>query len=139
MIPRCVIDATFALAWFFPDESTPGTEEFLRRLAVRAIGAVGPIFLEAEVANAFSQAERRGLLTPAQADRFFEDFASLRIEMPDSYESPFGSNLLLGKRLGLSPVAASYLNLAMDRRLPFATLDPLMVKSAKSLGIELLD
>ena len=84
-------------------------------------------------------AERRGRITPAQSDAFIADLSKLGIERDD--EAPdraFTKLLPLCRAHRLTSYDAIYLELAIRRSLPLATLDDDLRKIAKKLGVGLL-
>jgi predicted nucleic acid-binding protein len=68
-----VPDASYTLAWCFPDRATPNTDAALKRLEAAADSAVVPPIWQLEVANAHGKAVVRRKLT---AERF-ADYASI--------------------------------------------------------------
>jgi len=90
---------------------------------------------------AFEQSakERRGRDTAAQSGAFIADLGKLDIEQDD--EAPTGAFAQLLPRCRthqLTSYDATYLDLAVRRRLPLATLDEPLRKAAKKLGFKLL-
>ena len=84
-------------------------------------------------------AERKGRITPTQSDAFVADLGKLGIERDD--EAPdraFTYLLALCRAHRLTSYDAIYLDLAVRRNLPLATLDDDLRKTAKKLGIGLL-
>ena len=84
-------------------------------------------------------AERKGRITPTQSDAFVADLGKLGIERDD--EAPdraFTYLLALCRAHRLTSYDAIYLDLAVRRNLPLATLDDDLRKTAKKLGERLL-
>jgi predicted nucleic acid-binding protein len=84
-------------------------------------------------------AERNGRITPAQSDAFIADLGKLEIERDD--EAPdraFTYLLALCRTHRLTSYDAIYLDLALRRNLPLATLDEDLRKTAKKVGVHLL-
>ena len=84
-------------------------------------------------------AERNGRITPAQSDAFIADLGKLGIERDD--EAPdraFTYLLALCRTHRLTSYDAIYLDLALRRNLPLATLDEDLRKTAKKVGVHLL-
>jgi predicted nucleic acid-binding protein len=129
-----VVDCSITMTWLFEDEVTPETEDLYDRLMVET--AVVPTLWFLEVANVIAIAERKSRITPGQSMGFIADLAKLRIEQDDQGPSRAFSNLLLICRTHqLTSYDALYLDLAVRRGLPLATLDEPLRKAAKKLGV----
>jgi predicted nucleic acid-binding protein len=125
------------MAWLFHDEATPKTATLLNRLATET--AVVPGWWFVEIANVLAMAERRGRIMPAQSDAFIADLEKLGIEKDD--EAPgraFTHLLVLCRKYRLTSYDAVYLDLAVRRQLPLATLDDDLREAAGKLGLRLL-
>jgi predicted nucleic acid-binding protein len=132
-----VVDCSITMAWLFHDEATPRAMALLNRLATETALVPGWWFIE--ITNVLAMAERKGRITPAQSDAFIADLSRLGIERDD--EAPdraFTHLLVLCRRHRLTGYDAIYLDLAIRRSLPLATLDDDLRKTAKKLGIGLL-
>jgi predicted nucleic acid-binding protein len=132
-----VVDCSIAMAWLFNDEATPKTGALLNRLTTET--ALVPAWWFIEITNVLAMAERKGRITPAQSEAFIADLGKLGIERDD--EAPdraFTYLLALSRRHGLTSYDAIYLDLAVRRNLPLATLDGDLRETAKKLGIRLL-
>jgi len=131
-----VVDCSVAMAWLFHDEATPKTAALLNRLATETVLVPGWWFIE--ITNVLAMTERRGRITPTQSDGFIADLGKLGIERDD--EAPdraFTHLLALCRTHRLTSYDAVYLDLAVRRNLPLATLDGDLRKSARKLGIRL--
>jgi predicted nucleic acid-binding protein len=132
-----VVDCSIAMAWLFNDEATPKTAALLNRLTTET--ALVPALWFIEITNVLAMAERKGRITPTHSDAFIADLGKLGIERDD--EAPdrsFTFLLTLCRRHRLTSYDAIYLDLAVRRNLPLATLDEDLRKSAKTLGVRLL-
>lgn len=137
MSASLVVDCSIAMTWLFTDEATPKTAELLNRLATET--ALVPAWWFVEVTNVIALAERKGWITAAQSGAFITDLGKLDIEQDD--ESParaFAHLLPLCRTHQLTSYDAMYLDLAVRRHLPLATLDEPLRKAAKQLGVKLL-
>lgn len=131
-----VLDASFALAWCFKDESDARTAAALDQLSSTA--CVAPAIWGLEVGNAVLVAERRGRLTAIEATGVLALLRELRVEMdPTPLETVFGPVLSLAKAQQLSMYDSAYLELALRRGLPLATLDARLAGAATKLGVDL--
>jgi predicted nucleic acid-binding protein len=125
------------MAWLFHDEATPKTSALLNRLTTET--ALIPNWWFIEITNVLALAERRGRITPAQSDAFIADLSKLGFERDDEASNRAFTHLLaLSRTHRLTSYDAIYLDLAIRRRLPLATLDGDLRKTAKKLGIGLL-
>jgi len=132
-----IVDCSIAMAWLFNDEATPKTDSLLTRMTTET--ALVPAWWFIEITNVLAMAERKGRITPAQSDAFIADLGKLGIEWDD--EAPhraFTYLLTLCRRHRLTSYDAIYLDLAVRRNLPLATLDDDLRKAAKKLSIRLL-
>ena len=137
MTPSFVIDASVAITWCFQDEITPTTQDLLNKLS-RA-KALAPAWWYVEIANVLALASRKGLLSMTEIDSFIAVLDSAGIEVDNEAPQRAFSHLLpLSRTHGLTSYDAMYLELAVRRRLPLATLDEPLRKAAKKLGVKLL-
>ncbi len=137
MSPAFVVDCSVAMAWLFPDEATPRTAALLNRLATDS--AVVPAWWFIEITNVLAMAERKRRITPTQSDAFIADLGKLEIERDLAAPDRAFTHLLpLCRAHRLTSYDAIYLELAMRRSLPLATLDGDLRNTAKKLGVQLL-
>jgi predicted nucleic acid-binding protein len=132
-----IVDASIALAWIYPDERDEIAERALD--AVVLYGGLVPTIWHLEVANSLAQGVRRRRLTAPQRDLALVDFARFNIEIdPDTSRQAWSVTLPLAERFVLTGYDAAYLELALRRRLPLATLDRDLRRAARESGVELL-
>jgi predicted nucleic acid-binding protein len=137
MTAAFVVDCSMAMAWLFHDEATPKTAALLRRLANET--ALVPAWWFIEVTNVLAMAERKGRITPTQSDVFIADLGKLGIERDDeASDRAFTHLLALCRTHRLTSYDAIYLDLAIRRSLPLATLDEDLRRAARKMGIGLL-
>lgn len=137
MTPGFVMDASVAMAWCFPEAATQATHELLDRMSTETAAVPAGWFLE--VANGLALAEREGRLTPAQVAGFIALVEDLELTVDD--QSPgraFAQVLDLCRAHRLTSYDALYLDLALRRQLPLASLDDELRKAATSLGVDVL-
>jgi|SRR5215469_5591293 len=135
--PAFVVDCSIAMAWLFQDESTPKTTALLNRLATET--AVVPAWWSIEITNVLAMAERKGRITPSQSDAFISDLGKLGIERDnEATDRAFSHLLTLCRTHQLTSYDAIYLDLAIRRSLPLATLDNDLRRAARKLGVSLL-
>jgi predicted nucleic acid-binding protein len=132
-----VVDCSIAMAWLFHDEATSKTAALLNRLATET--ALVPTWWFIEITNVLTMAERKGRITPTQSDAFIGDLSKLGIERDDeAVDRAFTHLLALCRTHRLTSYDAIYLDLAIRRSLPLATLDDDLRKTARKLGVGLL-
>lgn len=135
---RLVLDASVALAWCFPEESSPFTENLLDMLAMGA-KALAPAIWPFEVANGLLTAERRKRLTVAQVTSVSQRIALLPITVdPPRLYHAFGDILSVARQQRLTEYDAAYLELSLREALPLATLDDQLRRAARNVGVALL-
>src|SRR5436305_8708431 len=135
---RLVLDASVALAWCFPDESSAGAERLLDSMADGS-KAIVPAIWPFEIANALLTAERRKRLSMAQVTSTLKELALLPITIDDvQVESVFGEVLAVARQGQLTEYDAAYLELALREALPLATLDDRLRRAARNAGVSLV-
>lgn len=129
-----VLDGSLALAWYFKDEADAYADAVAARLPFSR--AVVPLIWPLEVANALLMGERRQRSTEAQAARWLGYLGSLPIDVDDeTNRRAWGEVLSLARPRRLSAYDAAYLELAMRRGLPLATLDDKLKAAASAVGV----
>jgi predicted nucleic acid-binding protein len=131
-----VLDCSVSAAWCLRDESSAEADRFLG-LLVRGEAHV-PAVWTVEIANVLVVAERKRRITEADARLALELLGRLPIlvdtataeAMPDLRAVAAGSRL--------SAYDASYLEVALRRELPLASLDPALRSAAAASGVRLL-
>ncbi|MEO7853469.1 MAG: type II toxin-antitoxin system VapC family toxin [Rubrivivax sp.] len=115
-----VVDASISAAWFLSDEATADTEAALQATATHDVWVpalwlqeVGNLLLNAQRRKRIAADKRRELAAAASALRIRVDREAVAIDALDE----------LAARYGLSAYDAAYLELALRRSLPLATLD----------------
>lgn len=132
-----VIDSSVSLAWCFDDEATVDTDALLALLAKES--AVVPAWWYIEMTNVLALAERKGRIKAVQVAEFIAMIGTLDLEVDD--EAPgraFDALLGLCRTHQLTAYDAVYLDLAIRRQLPLATLDKGLRKAAQKAGVPLL-
>ena len=129
-----VLDGSVTMAWYFADESNPYADSVLS--ALEHGRAVVPSLWPLEVANTVLVGERRKRSTEAQATAWLGILDTLSIEV-DGETTPhaWSGTLALARSQNLSAYDAAYLELAMRRGLPLATLDGKLKNAAQAVGV----
>jgi predicted nucleic acid-binding protein len=121
------------LAFLLPDERTAEAEKVLDRVV--AEGAWVPSLWRLEVANSLSIAVKRGRIRQAYRDTMLQNLAMLDIRIDDETEKmAWAATLGLTDQFDLPLYDAAYLELAVRRNLPLATLDAALQKAARMIG-----
>jgi predicted nucleic acid-binding protein len=129
-----VIDASLALAWYFPDEADAYADAIARLFP--AVQAFAPAVWPLEVANALIVGERRHRGTAATVAQWVGYLMSLPIAVDDPPPGRvFGDTLAIARQFNRSTYDASYLELAIRHGLPLATLDGPLRKAAIAAGV----
>ena len=132
-----VIDSSMTLSWYFEDERTPARIAVLDQVA--EAGAVIPAHWRLEVLSALQVAVRRSRITAAYRDASLADLRALPIAIDrNTNRQAWSATLRLCDRFGLTPYDAAYLELALRRRLPLATLDGELVRAAQTENVPLV-
>lgn len=133
-----VLDSSVTMTWFFDDEATPATDELLDGLNQDARAVVAAHWA-LEVGNTLLMAERRKRATVAESSQFLAILEALPIEPdPHTIDRASTTTLALARTHGLTLYDSAYLELAMRRSLPLATLDKALRAAAKKTGVSSL-
>ncbi len=133
-MPDFVVDASVSAAWFLPDEATPETEAALAATARSDVWV--PALWVLEMVNLMHGAQRRRRITAAKREELVAAAAALRLIID---REPVGVAPLdaVAARFDLSAYDAAYLELAIRRGLPLATLDARMQRAARAAQVRL--
>jgi predicted nucleic acid-binding protein len=138
MDPQFVVDNSVVMTWCFQDEVDPYADSVLDHL-ITASAVVPPIWT-LEVSNVLLLAERNGRLFEADSVRFVTLLGQLPIMVDRSWpERSMKDVLAIGRTHNLSSYDAAYLELAMRRGLPIATLDQKLIASSKRMDLPILN
>ncbi len=131
-----VLDCSITMAWCFDDEATAYTNGV--RASLVDARAVVPSHWALEVANAAVGGERRKRLDEARSQRFIALLKLLPIVVDEeTSERALADTLHLARAHNLSSFDAAYLELAMRRGLPLASLDGKLNTAATTAGVVL--
>jgi predicted nucleic acid-binding protein len=115
-----IIDANVILRGFFLDEAQPQAQALIRDHIAGRGELRAPELISYELCNAVWQAERRGRVTPDQAEQILQSIEGLGIGLESV---SWQETLPLARRFGCSAYDAAYLALAGSRGEPFITGD----------------
>ncbi|MBY0335001.1 MAG: type II toxin-antitoxin system VapC family toxin [Acetobacteraceae bacterium] len=130
------LDASVALAWVMREARSAVCEPLFRE-AMRD-GAAAPILWRAEVGNVLLISERRGRIDPRQHDAARATLEELGVELDDGAFRGGDMLVPLARRHRLTLYDAAYLELALRRHLPLATLDAELRAAAADEGVATL-
>ena len=134
-MPALVLDASVALSAVFPDERETGaTIESLLRNASALVPPIWP----AEVLNGLHNGLRRGRIDRDSIRTAVGFLRGLPITVTEIPIAEYAEQVLpLAERHRLSVYDASYLHLAIARRLALATLDRKVQAAARAENVSL--
>lgn len=131
-----VVDGSVAVAWCFPDKQGAYPQSVLDALAT--VEAVAPSLWPLEVANALLMGERRKRSTKDETEKSIRFLESLPILIDEATaRQAFQETARLARAHNLTTYDASYLELAIRRGLPLATLDARLRTAASAAGVPL--
>ena len=132
-----VLDSSAALAWLFPDETSPAIQAVFDQL-IRA-GAWVPSLWRLEIANSLQMAVKRRRVSERFRDQSLADLELLPIRVdPETEKHSWGATLQYSATCGLTVYDAAYLELAIRRNFPLASLDSDLRRAAQASGIKLM-
>jgi len=132
-----VIDNSVIMAWCFGDEISGYSDHILDSLET-STGFV-PSIWPLEVSNVLLVAERKKRISEADSARFVALLADLPIIVEqESPERMIKEIFALARKHKLSSYDASYLDLAMRKGLPIASLDKNLLAAAKKSKVPIL-
>ena len=130
-----VVDASVALAWALPDESSPYADAVLA--VVEREGLRVPELWAREIANGLAVAYLRKRITSTDEKAFLAALSHLSIEVEETSAAltVIHDGTAAAMRYGLTAYDAAYVDLAARERLTLATLDTAMRKAAEQSGV----
>jgi len=131
-----VLDTSATIASLYPDEKTSAIRAVFDR--VSEDGASVPSLWRLEVANVLNIGIRRGRNTVDFRDKSLIDLKALPIEIdPETDFHAWHATLYLADRHRLTLYDAAYLELALRRGLPLASLDRDLRAAAAAENVQL--
>jgi len=136
MFEQFVVDNSVVMSWCFKDETNNYADTVLDRLTESA--AVVPSIWPLEVVNVLLVAERQKRLSESDSIRFLTLLSQLPIVVEYEHSEMMKELLALARSNNLSSYDASYLDLAMRKGVPIATLDNKLIEAARRIDVPVL-
>ncbi len=138
MTAEFVLDCSVTMTWFFAHEASPETDKLLA-----AIGGAGramvPQHWRIELGNVLLVAERRKEKSQADSTQFVGLLQCLNIVVDEeTTKHALAGALNLAREHKLTLYDACYLELALRRGIPLASLDGDLRSAAKKVGVTCL-
>ena len=131
------LDTSATIAWVYEGETSRPVRAVFDQ--VTESGAWVPGLWRLEIANVLEMSVRRGSHDAAFREMTLADLALLPIQVdPDTNDRAWGATIRLAERHRLTVYDAAYLELALRRGLPLATLDRELRVAAKAEDVTLL-
>ena len=132
-----VLDSSVTLAWVYSDETTASVSQVFDMLSQS--GAWVPQLWRLEVANVLEMGVRHNRHDGDFRDATLADLAQLPVQVDGETDNQaWGATLQLAERHQLNLYDAAYLELALRRGLPLATLDKDLRRAASAEGVRRL-
>ncbi len=130
-----VVDASVALAWALPDESSAYADAVLAVIEREGLGV--PDLWAREIANGLAVAYLRKRITSTDETAFLTALSKLRIEVEEASAplTVIRDGTAAAMRYGLTAYDAAYVDLAWRDGLTLATLDTAMRRAAEQSQI----
>jgi predicted nucleic acid-binding protein len=129
-----LLDSSATLAWVYSEEVTEPIRNVFNLVGEN--GAWVPGLWKLEVANILETGVKRGRHDAAFRNSTLADLALLPISVDtETDRQAWGATLQLSERHGLTIYDAAYLELALRRGLPLATLDAQLRRAAQAEGV----
>jgi predicted nucleic acid-binding protein len=132
-----VLDSSITVAWLYREEATQSVDKIFEDLIETS--AWVPALWHLEVANVLQIGIRRRRHSADFRDGVFFDLSEFPIHVdPETHRHAWGSTARLAEHHGLTVYDAAYLELALRRGLPLATLDRDLRTAASAEKVGLL-
>ncbi len=133
-----VLDCSVTLSWFLEDEATSSTDRIQDSLALDSEAYVPALWIF-EIGNVFIVSEKRKRIQREKINQYFENLRKLPIHVEPAPTIHLITKIVdLARKFNLSVYDASYLELAIRKNFPLATIDKKLSQAAKISKIHLL-
>lgn len=121
-----------------PDQATTATDTLLDDVASGAMVVV-PVLWFTEMANGLLVLQRRRKITPAERRTALQTLSDLTLVVDEeAHRAAFRKTSELAEKHGLTVYDATYLEVAVRRKLSLATRDSALKTAAKQCGLRVL-
>ncbi len=132
-----VLDNSVTMRWCFENATHAYGESVLQTLAYGE--AIVPVLWRYEVTAVLAKARKEGIITGEKADAFIALLQSLNITLDrEGADRILTEVYSLAVTYRLTSYDAAYLELAIRKKLPLATLDAELIRACRSAGAALL-
>ena len=133
-----VIDSSVGLSWVHHDQATPETEKLLAEVETGTTVVVPSLWF-LEIANGLLVLQRRKKLTGAERKSALDTLTGLSLIVDEeAAQVAFGRTSELAEKHGLTIYDATYLEVALRRKLALASRDTALRDAAKRCGLKVL-
>ena len=132
--PTFVLHTSIALGWFSLRHSTPDAMDVLQNMPPAV--ALVPAHWSIQIAEWVYEAEARGDAVAQEIESYFAliSHVGIRPDQP-SVTRAWPDTLELAQTHSIPVADAAYLELALRRKLPLATVDPPLLAAANAAGV----
>ena len=129
-----VLDCSATLPWVFASEATKATDALLDELSAGGKAWV-PALWHLELGNVLLGAKRKGRIDQAGIEKFLSALAVYDIEVDgETLTVAWSKTLALAESFDLTVCDATYLELALRKGLPLASLEEPLRKAIQQAG-----
>ena len=133
-----VVDSSVGIAWVHPNQATSETEKLLHEVEAGALVVIPSLWF-VEMANSLLVLQRRKKLTKEERKASLEALASLNFTVDEeAAKAAFCKTSELAEEHGLTIYDATYLEVALRRKLCLASRDTVLISAAKKCGVKTL-
>jgi predicted nucleic acid-binding protein len=133
-----VLDNSVAMRWCFEGAAHPYADSILQQLAA-GDDALVPVLWFYEASAVLARAQSRGLLAAVKANEFIVELQALNTHADEESAARIFSDVhRLAVAGRLTSYDAAYLELALRRNLPLATLDDDLIRASRLAGVAVI-
>lgn len=134
---KCVVDASFAGAWFLPDEHSDASEKIFEQYEAGRLAFTAPALFAYEMPSLLIMAWRRKRLNQKQLDEALDVFNDCVFEWHDQTERARRNRITgFARQHDLTGYDAAYLELAHRLRIPLLSNDNKLKAAAAKEHVE---
>ena len=126
------------MRWCFENAAHPYADSILQQLAA-GDDAIVPVLWFYEASAVLARAKNRGTLAAGKANEFIVELQALNVRADEESAARIFSDvhrLAIAHRL--TSYDAAYLELALRRSLPLATLDDALIRASRFAGVSII-